>query len=147
MARRFPLESLHALAADRLEAATRRLAALKRQWQEAEDKLAQLRAYEQEYRSRLGQAVTGGMDMVRMRDYHAFLARLEVAIRHQLGEVERCRQAWEAGQRAWLEERRKLKTYEVLRERHLAGERRRENRLEQREQDEHARRRGGPRER
>lgn len=140
MARRFPLQSLHDLAADRLETATRRLAELKQVWQAAEDKLAQLRGYQQEYRQRLGQAVQQGLDAHRMRDFHAFLAKIEVAIRHQQAEVERCRQAWEQGQRAWLEERRKLKTYEVLKARHAAGERVRESRLEQRDQDEHARR-------
>ncbi|MEO1765856.1 flagellar export protein FliJ [Thiobacter aerophilum] len=140
MPRRFPLQSLHDLAADRLEAASRRLAELKRTWQAAEDKLAKLRDYQQEYRQRLGQAVREGLDVTRMRDFHAFLAKIEVAIRHQLAEVERCRQAWEHGQRVWLEERRKLKTYEVLKARHAASERVRENRLEQRDQDEHARR-------
>lgn len=140
MARRFPLQSLHDLAADRLEAATRRLGELKQAWQAAEDKLSQLRGYQQEYRERLGQAVRDGLSVSRMRDFHAFLAKIELAIRHQLAEVERCRQAWEHGQRAWLEERRKLKTYEVLKARHAAGERVREGRQEQRDQDEHARR-------
>lgn len=137
---RFPLQTLHDLAADRLDAATRRLAELKRNWQEAEDKLAQLKGFQEEYRRRLGQAVGAGMDMTRMRDFHAFLAKIETAIRQQMAEVERRRLDWEQGQRVWLEERRKLKTYDVLKERHAQSERVREARREQRLQDEHARR-------
>lgn len=139
MARRFPLQPLHDLASDRLDAATRRLAQLKQQWQAEEDKLAQLRGFREEYQRRLGEAVAAGMDMTRMRDFHAFIAKIETAIRQQAIEIERCKTAWEQGQRLWLEERRKLKTYDVLRDRHLRAERAKEGRIEQREQDEHAR--------
>lgn len=139
MAKRFPLQPLHDLATDRLEAATRRLAQLKQQWQTQEDKLAQLRGFREEYQKRLGHAVASGIDMTRMRDFHAFIAKIETAIRQQLLEIERCKSEWEQGQRVWLEERRKLKTYDVLKERHFRSERARETRIEQREQDEHAR--------
>jgi flagellar FliJ protein len=144
MARRFPFQPLHDLANDRLEAATRRLAQLKQQWQAQEDKLAQLRGFREEYQRRLAQTVAGGLDMTRMRDFHAFIAKIETAIRQQVIEIERCKTAWEQAQRLWLEERRKLKTYDVLKERHLRTERVREDRIEQREQDEHARKTAAP---
>jgi flagellar FliJ protein len=140
MARRFPLQSVHELAAERLEAATRRLGQLKGEWQAAEDKLAQLRGFQEEYRRRLAEAVASGLDMVRMRDFHAFLSKIELAIRQQQAEVERRRLEWERGQQQWLEERRQLKTFEVLKARHDAQERVREARRAQREQDEHAQR-------
>jgi len=139
MAKRFSLQPLHDLANDRLEVATRRLAQLKQRWQAEEDKLAQLQGFREEYRRRLGEAVSAGLDMTRMRDFHAFIAKIETAIRQQMTEIERSKAEWEQGQRVWLEERRKLKTYDVLKERHLRTERLRENRVEQREQDEHAR--------
>jgi flagellar FliJ protein len=139
MAKRFPLQPLHDLANDRLDAATRKLAQLKQRWQAAEDKLAQLRGFREEYQRRLGDAVARGMDMTRMRDFHAFIGKIETAIRQQLIEIERNKSEWEEGQRMWLEERRKLKTYDVLKDRHVRVERARENRIEQREQDEHAR--------
>lgn len=139
MAKRFPLQSLHDLASDRLEAATRRLAQLKQRWQAEEDKLAQLRGFREEYRRRLGETMSSGLDMNRMRDFHAFIGKIETAIAQQGIEIERCKAEWEEGQRAWLEEQRKLKTYNVLKDRHIRAERAKEGRIEQREQDEHAR--------
>lgn len=140
MPRRFPLEPLHTLASERLEEATRRLAQLKSQLQDAEAKLAQLQGFQEEYRARLGQAVAQGMPMARVRDFHVFLQKIESAIRQQQLEVERRRQEWERGQEAWLEERRRLKTYDVLKARHAQVEAVRAARQEQREQDDHARR-------
>lgn len=139
MAKRFPLQPLHDLATDRLEAATRRLAQLKKCWEAEEEKLVQLRGFREEYRQRLGHAISAGLDMSRMRDFHAFIGKIETAIGQQNIEIARCKAEWEEGQRAWLEERRKLKTYDVLKERHVRTERSREDRIEQREQDEHAR--------
>jgi flagellar FliJ protein len=62
-----------------------------------------------------------------------------LAIRQQQTEIDRAKLRWEEGQHAWLEERRKLKTYDVLQQRHQRSEGVREGRIEQREQDEHAR--------
>ena len=139
MAKRFPLQPLHDLATDRLDAATRRLGQLNQRWQAEEDKLAQLRGFREEYHKRLGNAIASGLDMTRMRDFHAFIGKIETAIGQQVIEIARCKAAWEEGQRLWLEEQRKLKTYDVLKERHVRSERAREDRLDQREQDEHAR--------
>lgn len=139
MPRQFSLQPLHDLANNRVEAATRQLAALKQQWQLQEDKLKQLYAYQAEYRQRLHHTLTQGVDMTRMRDFQVFLHKLDIAIRQQQVEIERARMRWENGQRAWMEERRKLKTYDVLKTRHQRKEAQREGRIEQREQDEHAR--------
>lgn len=142
MAKRFPLQPLHDLASDRLEGATRRLGLLKQRWQAEEDKLAQLKGFREEYRRRLGETMTSGLDMSRMRDFHAFISKIETAIAQQLIEIDRCKAEWEEGQRAWLEEQRKLKTYNVLKDRHTKSELAKEGRIEQREQDEHARKSG-----
>ena len=139
MAKRFPLQPLHDLASDRLDAATRRLAQLKKQWQLEEDKLAQLHGFREEYRRRLGETLSSGVDMSRMRDFHVFIAKIETAIAQQNVEIQRCMAEWEEGQRVWLEEQRKLKTFGVLKDRHMRVERAKEVRAEQREQDEHAR--------
>lgn len=139
MPRRFSLEPLHNLAQDRVEAATQRLAQLKAKWQQEEAKLEQLRQFHAEYQRRLGDAIRQGLDMTRMRDFQVFIRKLDTAMRQQAQEIARAKGVWEEGQRAWLEERRKLKTYDVLKDRHLKAEQHRENRLEQRETDEHAR--------
>ncbi|MBT9614149.1 MAG: flagellar export protein FliJ [Burkholderiales bacterium] len=139
MPRQFSLQPLHDLANNRVDTATRQLAALKQQWQLQEDKLKQLYAYQAEYRQRLHNTLTHGVDMTRMRDFQVFLHKLDIAIRQQLVEIEHARMRWESGQRTWMEERRKLKTYDVLKTRHQRKEVEREGRIEQREQDEHAR--------
>jgi flagellar FliJ protein len=144
MAKRFPLQPLHDLASDRLEAAERRLAQIKQRLQGEEQKLQQLRDFQDEYRRRLGLAVASGMDMTRVRDFHAFLSKIDTAIRQQKIEIARSQTEWEEGQRLWLEERRKLKTYDVLRARHVRAEQRREDQLEQKDLDEHARKIASP---
>lgn len=139
MARSFPLQPLLDLANDRVDAATQRLAQLKQRWQVQEDKLNQLFSFQDEYRKRLADTLASGVDMARMRDFQVFLCKLEVAIRQQGLEVQYAKCSWEECQSAWLEERRKLKTFVILKERYLRGEVRLENRLEQRDQDEYAR--------
>ena len=139
MPRRFTLEPLRNLAHDRVDAATQRLATLKAKWQQEETKLGQLRQFDAEYQKRLGEAIRLGMDMTRMRDFQVFIRKLETAMQQQTHEITRAKVAWEEGQRVWLEERRKAKTYDVLKGRHLKAEQHQENRLEQREADEHAR--------
>ena len=139
MPRRFPLQPLLDLANERVDAATQQLALLKQRWQIQEDKLKQLFAYQAEYRQRLADTLQQGVDMASVHEFRAFLQKLELAIRQQGLEVQKAKFTWEECQQAWLEERRKLKTFDILRERHERGESQRENRLEQRDQDEYAR--------
>ena len=139
MPRRFPLQQLLDLANERVDAAGQRLALIKLRWQSQQEKLQQLLAYQDEYRQRLADALLQGVEMLRMQDFHVFLKKLELAIRQQRIDVQNAQLSWEECQRAWLEERRKLKTFEILRERYLKGEGQREYRLDQREQDEFAR--------
>lgn len=139
MPRYFSLQPLHDLANNRVEAATRELALLKQQWQLQEDKLKQLHVFQEEYRRRLHSTMMQGVDTARMRDFQVFLHKLDLAIRQQQVEIDHAKMRWESGQRAWMEERRKLKTYDVLKIRHQRKEEVREGRIEQREQDEHAR--------
>lgn len=139
MPRRFPLQQLLDLAQERVDAAAQRMALLKARWQSQEEKLQQLAAYQEEYRQRLADTLLQGVEMLRIHDFQAFLKKLELAIRQQKLEVQNAQFAWEECQRAWLEERRKLKTFDILRERYLKGESQREYRLDQRDQDEFAR--------
>jgi len=139
MPRRFPLQSLLELAQDRLDTATQQLALLKQRWQAQEDKLQQLQGYQDEYRQRLAETLQVGTDMTRIQDFQAFLKKIEIAIKQQTLEVNRAKFEWEQGQSVWLEEQRKLKTFDILRQRHEKGEAYKEGRLEQRDMDEFAR--------
>ena len=139
MPKRFPLQPLFDLAQSQLDDSAKILGLLKMQWQQADEKLQQLLSYREDYRIRLHNGVKQGMNATQMRDFQVFLRKLELAIKQQKDEVARCQALWEAGQRDWLEHRRKLKTYDTLSQRHHRTEAVREARLDQREQDEHAR--------
>ena len=136
MPRRFPLQPLLDLAQNHTDAAARDLQTLKVKWQEAEEKLRQLTSYREDYRARLLQTTKLGMQAGSLRDFHLFLGKIEVAIRQQAEEVERCKKRWEDGRHEWQVRQRKLKAFDTLSQRHLSSERKREDRLEQREQDE-----------
>lgn len=138
MSRRFPLQPLVELSADRVEAAERRLQALDAERRQAKEKLAQVEAYRVEYRERLQQSLARGLNVIQVRDWHAFLARLDEACMQQTSEVALREAAYLSGQKDWLEQRRKKKAFDALATRHQQAEAVRESKLEQRLQDDHA---------
>ena len=136
MAADFTLQPLFELAARRLEAATadlQRLAALR---QQAEDSLTQLEGRRAEYLAQLQRTLARGIEPDRLRDYRAFLSRLERAVGLQSEEVARRRRAWADAHARWLELRRRERALAVLEARHRRAEAVRAGRREQREQDE-----------
>lgn len=139
MAKRFHLQPLIDLAEDKSQNAAQTLARLKLAWTAAEEKLSQLNLFLEEYRQRLQQHTETGFSISQWRDYQAFIAKLEVAIKAQMEEVARCRTRWEQGQAEWQARERELKAYNTLRQRHEMAERKSEERLDQRLQDEFAR--------
>lgn len=136
MAKRFPLQPLLELAQNHTDAAARELHRLKLVWQESEEKLIQLKSYQDDYRAKLVETTKIGMQATSLRDFHLFLAKLEAAIRHQMEEVARCKRRWEDGKLEWHAKQRKLKAFDTLSQRHHRDVLKRENKLEQREQDE-----------
>lgn len=139
MAKPFHLQPLINLAEDRSQAAAQTLARLKQAWQDAESKLQQLQGFLDEYNQRLQQQAQSGFSISQLRDFQAFILKLELAIRAQGEEVERCRMRWHQGQEEWQTREREVKAYQTLRQRHDAAERKSEERLDQRLQDEFAR--------
>jgi flagellar FliJ protein len=138
MTRPFPLQPLVDLSADRVEAAERRLQALDGDRRQARDKLAQVEAYRVEYGERLQRSLGQGMSVTQVRDYHAFLARLDAACAQQRAEVALRESAYLAGQKEWLELRRRKQAFDALATRHSRAESVRDTRIEQRLQDDHA---------
>jgi flagellar FliJ protein len=139
MAKPFHLQPLINLAEDRSQAAAQALARLKQAWQDAESKLHQLQGFLDEYNQRLHQQAQTGFSISQLRDFQAFIFKLELAIRSQAEEVERCRVRWQQGQEEWQAREREVKAYQTLRQRHDEAERKSEERLDQRLQDEFAR--------
>jgi flagellar FliJ protein len=145
MATRFPLQSLLDHARHRMEAAERLLRILRRKEEAARQRQDELQGYKRDYQRRLtGEAGTRGMEIHLLRDYHAFLGKLEVAIQHQENEVAQVTAHWQSAHDNWLALRQKVKAYEALAERHRHQELKREEKRDQRLTDEQAARHHTP---
>lgn len=142
MAAQFRLQAVLEVATRRLDAATAELQKLRDRLQQAQDKLDQLHGYRAEYRAALDAALAEGLEADRLRDFQAFLAKLARASQAQAAEVERCRTAWEHEHRRWLELRNREQALQVLRTRHERAQSQHAARLEQKQQDEFASKRG-----
>lgn len=138
MAKPFPLQSLLDHSQHHMDAAERLLRTLRQKEEEAGRRLGELEIYRREYQERLASTTQGGMHIDLLRDYHRFLAKIEQAIRLQQQELDRAHGHWLRAHQHWLEQRRKVKAYETLANRHQSGERLREERRDQRLTDEQA---------
>lgn len=136
----FRLQAVLEVAQRRLEVATGELQTLAVRRREAQDKLQQLDGFQAEYRSALQRGLEQGIEADRLRDFRAFLVKLERAIALQASELQRCTQAWEAMHQRWLDLRKREEALSVLQRRHLAAEQLREARNEQKQHDEFAQR-------
>jgi flagellar FliJ protein len=132
----FRLQPVLEAAQRHLEAAAAELQKLAARRREADAKLHQLEGFLAEYRASLQHGLAQGIESDRLRDFRAFLGKLEHAIALQSAEALRCRQAWETGHRRWLDLRSRQEALSVLERRHQAAERTREARGEQKQQDE-----------
>jgi flagellar FliJ protein len=141
MAQPFPLQSLLDHARHRMDAGERLLRILKRRVEAAQQRLLELREYKLDYQRRLTGGGARGMDIHLLRDFHVFLGKLETAIAHQAGEVDKAEGNWRSAHDNWLALRRKVKAYETLATRHQHRENARQEKREQRLTDETALRR------
>ncbi|WP_435104274.1 flagellar export protein FliJ [Arhodomonas sp. AD133] len=137
------MQPIQRLAGDRSREAARVLAQRREALEQETERLAQLRGFRREYEQRLALSGQNGIDAYRLRDYNAFLARIDTAITQQQqsidglqAEVERLRDDW---LRAWGNAR----ALEQLVARYRDQERRRAEAREQRDSDELAQRLGG----
>ncbi|MDX1697388.1 MAG: flagellar export protein FliJ [Thiohalobacterales bacterium] len=132
------LQPVLELARDSEQAAARALAEARARADEAAQKLRELETYRGEYAEGLRQKTATGLNAMQMKDYQAFLARLDAAIRQQQqvvagldGDAGRARQAW-------LQRRQRLGALDKLTDRHRRRERADSERREQAEGNEHA---------
>lgn len=107
---------------------------------DGEKKLEELVRYKAEYEQGFQQRAAGGIGVMEMRDYQAFLARLAEAIKQQQALVNRARAEAEAERVKWQEALIRSKALGHVVERWQAEERHVTERREQRESDERAQR-------
>jgi len=138
LAAAYPLQALLDHSRHRMEAAERLLRSLKRKEELANQRLEELHGYKSEYQSRLSGEGSVGMDIVMLRDFYAFLVKLDSAIAHQNGEVANAHAHWQVAHENWLALRQKVKAFETLAERHAKQEIQKQEKREQRLTDENA---------
>ena len=138
MAAAFPLQALLDHSRHRMEAAERLLRMLKRKEDMAQRQLQELHGFKSEYQGRLSGGGANGMDIVLLRDFYAFLVKLDRAIAHQDGEVVQAHAHWQAAHENWLALRQKVKAYETLAARHASQELQKQEKRDQRLTDETA---------
>jgi flagellar FliJ protein len=138
LATAFPLQALLEHSRHRMDAAERLLRLLKRKEDAAQQRLQELQGYKSEYQTRLSGGGAAGMDIMLLRDFYAFLVKLDSAIKHQESELSQAHSHWQTAHENWLLLRQKVKAYEVLAVRHANQEMQRQEKRDQRLTDETA---------
>jgi len=113
-----------------------RVGAAERHLVEMQQKLAALEKYRSEYENGFATRAGGGVDVVGMRDFQAFMARLGEALAQQRELVTLAQRALEAERGQWREAAQRAHVVETLAERWQSEETRAANRRDQRESDE-----------
>lgn len=136
MPRSSALDTLTDLTREAVENASLSLARSRRNQQQAQGQLNTLQSYRQEYSRRLQQTMQEGMEPASLLNYQAFLRSLDDAItRAGVSLDEQARQVSHC-QQHWLEQQRKLNSYDTLATRRALTEQLRDTRSEQRHTDE-----------
>jgi flagellar protein FliJ len=107
---------------------------------EAEQKLAELERYAQEYRSALHAKTQAGIDATQLRAFHAFISRLGDAVAQQGAILVRAREERDRLRQHWIETSRRTQAVGKVIEHACVEERRIVERREQHENDERAQR-------
>jgi len=138
MPKPFPLQTILELMQSRTDEATQNLARLIANERDAKAKLEMLQQYRDEYAARFRQAAQSGINQREWHNYQHFLNRLDDAIDAQRNNVAAQAKQTVAGQLQWQQQRKKLKAFDTLSERHHTAENAREMKREQKMQDEFA---------
>ena len=129
------------LATDRLDAAADRMRKAQAAQQQAENTLLQVKGFIQDYQQRMLQQGQAGTSVAQWADFRLFMQKLDDALQQQQREVDRAMQRFLMEKQAWLQQRKQLKSYEVLLEREKARLALKQRRQEQKALDEFAARR------
>lgn len=114
---------------------------------EMQQKLTALERYRSEYEAGFASRAGTGVDVIGMRDFQTFLARLGEALTQQRELVVMARTALEAERTHWREAAQRAHVVETLSERWQGEENRAETRRDQQESDELSTQRAAIRER
>ena len=116
------------------------VAGFERRVREAEAKLQELERYRLEYEQQFNQRAGQGMTAPGLRDYQAFLTRLNEAVKQQQALVQRAIAERDAEQLRWQQAARRAKALDHVVGKWQADERRADDRRDQRDTDERGQR-------
>lgn len=138
MTGKFPLQPLLDIANTRMDEAARRLGELIASEQSCQQKLDMLQRYREEYTERFVSATREGIGPDAMRNFSAFICRIDDAIDAQRRVVEQSREFTTQGQQAWMAQRTKVRAFDTLSQRHVTAQAKVDSRREQHATDEHS---------
>lgn len=118
----------------------RALGDAQRRLADAEARLAELRAYQEDYQGAFRRRAEDGTSIRALRDFQAFLARLDEALRQQEQLVANAREQAAGSRREWQGAARQVKAVESVVDRWQSAEAQAGERREQKESDERAQR-------
>lgn len=137
------MEPVHRLANESATELAHAYAARREVLDQERERLAQLGGFRREYEQKLAVSAGRGIDACRLRDYNAFLARIDEAIGHQQQSLARLQADVDGLQRTWLEQRGNARALEQLLVRYHREEQRADAARDQRLHDELAQRQSG----
>lgn len=129
------------IAESRERTAAHELGSSQRHMQEQEAKLEELRCYHQEYLERFDVAARSGITAAQLREYQAFISKLEHAVREQEAAVHASGTDCTARQAVWQQKRVRSKVLDKVVRRFETEERRAQENREQKESDDRNQRR------
>lgn len=133
---KFRFDFLLQLALDEREEAAKKLQAAQSEWLAAQAKMAQIDGYRSEYRNRLASSGQGGITIAQWRDFQLFLTKLDAAAEQQASQLAGYEKRYQQMLKAWQECEKKVKGFEVLKDRHQQQELHKEGAREQKMLDE-----------
>lgn len=122
--------------------AAKALGESQRVMQEQGDRLAQLKAYREEYRTHVQQTGSAGVSAGRLQELHRFLNRLDEAIAEQEKRLQMAAQVCEERRHGWFDARGRTRVLDKVVAKYQEEERVDAARHEQKELDEFAQRKG-----
>ncbi|MBP2167157.1 flagellar FliJ protein [Erwinia toletana] len=135
-----PIETLRDLAQKDVEKAAVQLGDVRRAHKQADEQLSMLLNYQDEYRNKLNNDMSGGIASTRWHNYHQFILTLEKAIEQHRNQLAQWNVKLEQALQLWRNKQQRLHAYETLQARAEANELLQENRLDQKRMDEFAQR-------
>lgn len=133
-----PLITLRDLAQDAVEQATRQLGQVRKAQQAAEQQLSMLLNYQDEYRQKLNNQLSGGMESSNWQNYQQFIGTLEQAIAQHRQQLTQWGEKVDHAMKQWQDKQQRLNAFETLHTRAQSAELQLENKRDQKLMDEFA---------